>query len=192
MFSSFSFAAPELRGRTDFFFLFFLFCFLGLNLQYMEVPRLGVKSELQLRIYATATAMQNPSCACHLHNSSRQCWILNPLREARNQTRNLMVTSQIHFPCATMGTLNLHLTTEAITIHSLLISQRGIFKEIPNPYKNSKVGRINVIKMGKKSHPQDSPEVSRVKDLALSLQWLGSLMQCRFNLWPRNFHMPRA
>ena len=29
-----------------------------------------------------------------------------------------------------------------------------------------------------------------VKDLALSLQWLGSLLRRRFNPWPRNFHMP--
>ena len=32
------------------------FCFfLGLHLQHMEVPRLGVESELQLPAYATAT-----------------------------------------------------------------------------------------------------------------------------------------
>ena len=30
--------------------------------------------------------------------------ILNPLREARDRTRNLMVPIQIHFRCATMGT----------------------------------------------------------------------------------------
>ena len=29
-----------------------------------------------------------------------------------------------------------------------------------------------------------------VKDLALSLQWLGSVPGCRFNPWPGNFHMP--
>ena len=41
------------------FFLFvFLFCFLGLHLWHMEVPRLGTESELQLQAYATATAMQ--------------------------------------------------------------------------------------------------------------------------------------
>ena len=28
-----------------------------------------------------------------------------------------------------------------------------------------------------------------VKDLALSLQWLGSLLGCRFNPWPGNFRM---
>ena len=31
-----------------------------------------------------------------------------------------------------------------------------------------------------------------VKDLALSLQWLGPLLWCGFNPWPRNFHMPWA
>ena len=42
------------------FFLFiylFIFCFLGPYLQYMEVPRLGVKLELQLPAYATAITM---------------------------------------------------------------------------------------------------------------------------------------
>ena len=38
----------------------FFFCFLGLHLQHMEVPRLGVKLELQLPAYTTATAMQDP------------------------------------------------------------------------------------------------------------------------------------
>jgi len=50
----------------------------------VEVPRLGFKSELQLRVYATTTAMWDPSWVCDLHQSSWQCWILNPLREARD------------------------------------------------------------------------------------------------------------
>ena len=37
-------------------FFFFFFCFLGLHPQHMEVARLGVKSELQLPAYTTATA----------------------------------------------------------------------------------------------------------------------------------------
>ena len=49
------------------FFFFFLFFSLGLHLQHMEVPRLGVESELQLLTYATATAMWDPSCICNLH-----------------------------------------------------------------------------------------------------------------------------
>ena len=41
--------------------------FLGLQLQHMEVPRLGVDSELQLPAYTTATETQNPSHGCNLH-----------------------------------------------------------------------------------------------------------------------------
>ena len=41
--------------------VYFIFCFLGLHLWHMEVPRLGVKLELQLLAYATATAMQDLS-----------------------------------------------------------------------------------------------------------------------------------
>ena len=72
---------------------------------HMEVPRLGVKSELQLLAYTTATAIQDLSRVCDLHHSSRQCQILNPLREVRDRTQNLVVLSQICFYCATMGTL---------------------------------------------------------------------------------------
>ena len=66
----------------------------------MEVPRLGVKSELLL--LATATATQDPSLVCDLHHSSQQHQILNLLGETRDRTRNLMDTSQLHFHCATM------------------------------------------------------------------------------------------
>ena len=61
-----------------FCFLFFWFI-LGLHLRHMEVPRLGVESELHLRAYARATATQDPSHVCSLHHSSQQCWILNQL-----------------------------------------------------------------------------------------------------------------
>ena len=60
---------------------------------HVEVPRLGVKSELQLP--ACATAAQDPSHICDLHHSSRQCQMLNPLRAARDQSRILMDTSQV-------------------------------------------------------------------------------------------------
>ena len=70
----------------------------------MEVPRLGVKLELQLLAYAAATAVQDPSHVCDLHHSSWQRQILNPLREARDQTCNLMVPSRIHFHYTRTGT----------------------------------------------------------------------------------------
>ena len=80
----------------------YLFSFLEPHPWHVEVPRLGVESELQLPACATAT--QDPSHICDLHHSSRQRQILNPLREARDQTLNLMVPSQIRFLCATTGT----------------------------------------------------------------------------------------
>ena len=69
----------------------------------MEVPRLGVQSELQLPAYATATAIQDPSRICDLHHSSQQCRVLNPVSEVRDGTHKLMVPSQIGLRCATTG-----------------------------------------------------------------------------------------
>ena len=63
----------------------------------MEVPRLGVESELQLLAYTIGTGMQDPSHIFDLHHSSQQCQIFNPLNETRDQTHNLMVPSQIRF-----------------------------------------------------------------------------------------------
>ena len=47
--------------------------------------------------------MPDPSRICKLHRSSWQCWSLNPLSEARDQTLSLMVPSQIRFRCTTSG-----------------------------------------------------------------------------------------
>ena len=57
------------------------FFFLGPHPWHMEVPRLGIKSELQLPAYTTATAMQDLSHRCDLHHRSGQCQILNPLSD---------------------------------------------------------------------------------------------------------------
>ena len=70
----------------------------------MEVPRLGVESELQLPAYITGTAMWDLSGVCDLHHSSQQRWILNPLSKAGDRTCSLMVPSQICFCCAMTGT----------------------------------------------------------------------------------------
>ena len=58
----------------------------------MEVPRLGVESELQLSVYATATATRDPSHICDPHHSSQQHQMLNPLNKARERTHVLMDT----------------------------------------------------------------------------------------------------
>ena len=77
--------------------------------EHMEVPRLGVKSELQLLAYNTVTATQDPSRICDLHHSSMKRRIINLLREARDQTSILMDTSRICFHCTTIGTPHMQL-----------------------------------------------------------------------------------
>ena len=74
----------ELRWGGSELHLFFGFWFsLGPHLWHMEVPRLGVESELQLPAYATATAIPDPSHICDLHHSSQQHCILNPLSKTK-------------------------------------------------------------------------------------------------------------
>ena len=73
------------------FFIYFLKLkkkiggFLGLYPWHMEIPRLGVKSELQLLAYTAATATQDPGRVCTLHHSSWQHWIPDPLSKARDR-----------------------------------------------------------------------------------------------------------
>ena len=67
-------------------FFFFSFWFLGPYPWHLEVPRLGVESELQ--------PMPQP----------QQHGILNPLSKAMDQTHILMGTSQVHYHWATTGT----------------------------------------------------------------------------------------
>ena len=57
----------------------------------MEVPGLGVESELQLQGYVTAIATLDLSLICDPHLSLLQYCILNPLSKARDQTRILTV-----------------------------------------------------------------------------------------------------
>ena len=60
----------------------FFFFFLQLHAWHMEVPGPAVKWELQLPAYTT----RDLSHICDLCCSTQQCWILKPLREARDQT----------------------------------------------------------------------------------------------------------
>ena len=109
--SLFFFPLVKLSGALLLFLIFdslhcfpFFFFFLGPRVRLMEVPRLGVKSELPLPTHTTATATWDRSHVCDLHHSSKQHWILNPLSEARDWSHNLMVPSQIRFCCPTTGT----------------------------------------------------------------------------------------
>ena len=80
-----------------FFFSFCLLSFLG------RTPRIwGVSG---YGFHRRFSVWPDPSHVCDLHHSPWQCRILNPLREARDRTCNLMVPSRLRFLCATVGTL---------------------------------------------------------------------------------------
>ena len=114
----------------------YIYVFLGPHLLHMEVPRLGVKLELQLLTYTTATATRDLSCICNLHHSSWQCWIFNTLSKARDQIGNLIVTSWICFHCTTVGT--------PLSTYCLFLFHQ--FEKVPN-IKNIRItsGNFNVI-----------------------------------------------
>ena len=82
--SGYKFCSHSTKHKFDaqFFFSFFL----GLYQQHMEVPRLGLQSELQLPAYTTAKVMQDLSRVCKLHHNSQQYWITDPLSEASDGT----------------------------------------------------------------------------------------------------------
>ena len=70
----------------------------------MEIPRIGVQSELHVPAYATATATLDPSYICNLHHRSQQRWIFNPLSKAKDRTLVLMDPSWVCYLWATKGT----------------------------------------------------------------------------------------
>ena len=85
-------------------FSFLFFVFLGLYPRLMEVPMLGVESELQLLAYTTATVTSDSSWVCDLHHSLWEHQILNPRSEARDRTHILMDMSLAHYCWVMMGT----------------------------------------------------------------------------------------
>ena len=103
------------------FFIFLSFFFLGPHPWYMEVPRLGVQTELFLPAYATAKP--DPNHVCDQHHSSQQCRILNPLSEVRDWTHNFMVPSQICFHCTMRG-------TPGINFHRNMLPNKELWHEI--------------------------------------------------------------
>ena len=80
----------------------YLFFFSGLHRRYMGVIRLGVKSELQLLAYTTATETPDLSHVCDSHHCNAGSF--NPLREAGDRTCIPMDTSWVCYHQATMGT----------------------------------------------------------------------------------------
>ena len=96
-------STPEEKTISVYIYRYALFAFLGPHPRPMEVPRLGVRSELHLPAHTTATAGRDLSGVCDLHHSSRPRRILNPRREARDGTRILMDTSRVRNPLSHKG-----------------------------------------------------------------------------------------
>ena len=75
----------------------------------MEVPRLGVKLDLQLQAYAIATAMKDLSYVCDPIPHLMAMPILNLPREARDQTPIFMDTSWVyHLLSHNRNSVNVH------------------------------------------------------------------------------------
>ena len=111
-------------------FFFFVFAFLGPHLRHMEVPRLGVESELQLSAYTTATATWDLNDVCKLHHSLWQRWILNPMSEASDWIPILMDISQAPYLWAITGTSPLTLLIQTFfSLFSLSHSIRFSFHQ---------------------------------------------------------------
>ena len=133
----------------------FLVFFLQMHLQHMEVPRLGVKSELQLQAYTTAIATLDLSHICNTtssgnvgslthwtrpeieHASSRTvCHVLNLVSHNRNSKfkssiwlfHSLFNSSVLcpHHPMPSFGIL-FYLFCWLIRYNSLFFSSRSFF-----------------------------------------------------------------
>ena len=99
------------------------FFFLGPHLWHMEFPGPGVESQPQLPAYTTDIAIPDPSHICDLHSRLWQCWILNLLSKARDQTCIFMDTSQVLTCWATVGIPMYHI----FLIHSSVSGLLGCF-----------------------------------------------------------------
>ena len=112
-------------------FLFLLFCF----------------PKLQLPACTTATATRDLSSVCNLYQSSQQHRIPNPLSEARDQTRVLLDTSQVHFCYAAMGT------------------PFFLFTAVPVAYENAQIGSQLELQLLAYATATATPDLSCVFDL---------------------------
>ena len=101
-------------------FLFFFCLFFVLHLQHMEVPGLGVESELQLPAYATATAMQDSSYIYNLRHTLWQCQILTHWVRPEIKPISLCILCQVLNPLSHNGNSLFFFFKIALAIQSLL------------------------------------------------------------------------
>ena len=89
---------PTYAFQIYLFVCLFIFCFRATSAEYgssQASDQIGaVAAGLAT---ATATATQDPSHFCDLHQSSEEHWILNPLSKARDWIHILMDTNWVHY-----------------------------------------------------------------------------------------------
>ena len=95
----------HIHSLSQFFFFFFFLLFVRAAPVAYESSRLGVPSNQQLPVYATATQHQRIWAASATYTEAYgNPGSLAPLSEARDQTGILMDTSRVHNCWVTMGT----------------------------------------------------------------------------------------
>ena len=82
-------AETECNLNSTILYFLFVFCL------FMAAPEAYGGSQGRGRIRATAAGLHHSHSNGNLHHSSWQCWFLNPLSKARDQTHILMDTSQV-------------------------------------------------------------------------------------------------
>ena len=88
---------PSIQGCCEVLFCFvFPFCLFRAILKAYESSQARGRIRAVTTTTATTTATPDPSHIFDLYHSSWQCWILNPLSEARDWTYVLMDTSLVH------------------------------------------------------------------------------------------------
>ena len=91
----------------------FLLFFLGPHRGIWRVPGQG-SNRSYTTAYTTATAKSDLSRICDLHHSLWQHQMLTPLSKATDQTRNLMVPSQIRFRCIMRGSARVEFLSNSV------------------------------------------------------------------------------
>ena len=99
----------------------------------MEVPRLGIESEPEPPVYATATATPDLSHLCDLLQSLQQHRTLDPLREARERTHIIMDTNGVLNPLS--HSRNSSLSFSDLAGHGVISLRSGH----PYPLKENKI-----------------------------------------------------
>ena len=79
----------------DFFWFIWYLDKASTNRNYAKILPVASPGKLYSPDYARATALLDPTRVFDLHHTSWQCWILNPLSEARDQTHILMMLSWV-------------------------------------------------------------------------------------------------